>query len=50
MSDLGNKEIFSANLKYYMNQYNKTRQDICNELNFKYTTFSDWYNGKNILV
>ncbi len=46
MSDLGNKEIFSANLKYYMNQYNKTRQDICNELNFKYTTFSDWYNGK----
>ena len=46
MSDLGNKEIFSKNLKYYMDLYKKERNDICRDLNFKYTTFTDWYNGK----
>lgn len=45
MSDLGNKEIFSKNLKYYMTINEKTRNDICKDLNFKYTTFTDWYNG-----
>lgn len=45
MSDLGNKEIFSKNLKYYMTINNKTRNDVCNDLGFKYTTFTDWYNG-----
>ncbi|MFR2787431.1 MAG: S24 family peptidase [Clostridia bacterium] len=45
MSDLGNKEIFAKNLKYYMTINNKTRNDVCKDLNFKYTTFTDWYNG-----
>lgn len=45
MSDLGNKEIFAKNLKYYMAIHNKTRNDICKDLDFKYTTFTDWYNG-----
>lgn len=45
MSDLGNKEIFSKNLKYYMTINNKNRNDICDILGFKYSTFSDWYNG-----
>lgn len=46
MSDLGNKEIFSKNLQYYMSLYNKDRNDVCKDLDFKYPTFSDWYNGK----
>lgn len=45
MSDLGNKEIFSKNLRYYMTINNKTRTDLCRDLDFKYTTFTDWYNG-----
>lgn len=45
MNDLGNKEIFAKNLKYYMTINNKTRNDVCKDLNFKYTTFTDWYNG-----
>lgn len=45
MSDLGNKEIFAKNLKYYMDYFNKDRNDICNDLNIPYTTFTDWYNG-----
>ena len=28
-----------------MEQQNKDRKQICNDLGFKYTTFSDWYNG-----
>lgn len=45
MSDLGNKEIFAKNLKYYMELNNKDRNDICRDLQFPYTTFAEWYNG-----
>jgi transcriptional regulator with XRE-family HTH domain len=46
MSNLGNKEVFSANLKYYMKLFKKNRNKICKDLDFKYTTFTDWVNGK----
>lgn len=46
MSDLGNKEIFASNLKYYMDVYNKDRNDICKILDIPYTTLSDWLNAK----
>ena len=46
MSDLGNEEIFSKNLKYYMELNHKTRYDVCKDLDFAYTTFADWYNAK----
>ena len=46
MSSLGNKEVMAKNIKYYMFLENKTRNDICNDLNFKYTTFVDWETGK----
>jgi len=46
MTVLGNKEIFSKNLKYYMKLNDKSRNDICKDLGFKYTTFTDWYKGK----
>ena len=45
MSDLGNKEIFAKNLQYYMDINNKTRYDICKDLKFPYTTFTEWYKG-----
>lgn len=45
MSDLGNKEIFAKNLRYYMEIYEKDRNQICQDLSIKYPTFSDWYNG-----
>ncbi len=46
MGDLGNKAIMAENIKYYMKKNNKSRNDICDDLGFKYTTFSDWVNGK----
>ena len=29
-----------------MSLHNKTRKQICSDLGFAYTTFSDWINGK----
>ncbi len=46
MSDLGNKAIFSKNLRMIMERFGKTRNQICDDLEIKYTTFADWYNGK----
>ncbi len=46
MSDLGNREIMAQNIKYYMDKNDKTRNEICHDLGFAYSTFSDWVNGK----
>ena len=45
MSDLGNKKIFAKNLKYYMELNNKSRVDVCSDLDIPYSTFTDWCNG-----
>lgn len=45
MGDLGNKEVFSKNLKYYMEKYNKTRYDIAKITNVPYSTVSSWCNA-----
>lgn len=45
MGSLGNKKVFSENLRSLMSQNRKDRKQICDDLGFKYTTFADWYNG-----
>ena len=45
MKDLGNKEIFAKNLKYYMELNKKTRNDIAKITNVPYSTVSSWCNG-----
>jgi transcriptional regulator with XRE-family HTH domain len=45
MSDLGNKQIMAKNIQHYMDIHGKTRQDMCNALGVKYTTFTDWVKG-----
>lgn len=47
MSNLGNKEIMAKNIQYYMDKYEKTRQDMCDALGVKYTTFTDWVKGNS---
>ena len=47
MSNLGNKEIMAKNIQYYMDKYGKTRQDMCEALGVKYTTFTDWVKGNS---
>lgn len=45
MSSLGNKEIMARNIKRLMSLKGKDRNDICKDLGFKYTTFTDWINA-----
>lgn len=47
MSSLGNKEIIAKNIQYYMELYGKTRQEMCDSLGVKYTTFTDWVKGNS---
>lgn len=47
MSDLGNKEIMGKNIQFYMDLYNKSRNDICHDLGIAYTTLTDWIKGNS---
>lgn len=40
-----NKQIFAANLLHYMQEQKKTRSEVCRDLGFKYSTFSEWVTG-----
>lgn len=46
VSSLGNKEIMSKNIRYYMSINNVTQTDVCNTLGFKMSTFSDWIHAR----
>ena len=45
-TQLGNKSIMARNIQYYMDLTGKTRNDMCEALGVKYTTFTDWVKGK----
>lgn len=47
MSNLGNKEIMARNIRFYMDKYQKSRNDMCEALGVKYTTFTDWVKGNS---
>lgn len=47
MSNLGNKQIMANNILFYMEKFGKSRNDMCNALGVKYTTFTDWVKGKS---
>ena len=47
MSNLGNKEIISKNIRHYMELYGKNRMELCQALGVKYTTLTDWINGNS---
>lgn len=44
-NNLGNKQIMAKNIQYYMEKRGKTRQEMCDALGVKYTTFTDWVKG-----
>ena len=46
MSDFGNKEVFSENLRRYIEQSGKTRKDIINDLGVRESTFNTWCRGE----
>lgn len=47
MSNLGNKAIMAKNIQYYMDIHDKTRNEMCEALGVKYTTFTDWVKGNS---
>ena len=46
MTSLGNKEILSKNLKYYIERSGKDRRELAETWGFPYSTVTDWINGK----
>lgn len=46
MSDLGNKEVFAENLKYYIEKSGKDRRELAEEWGFPYSTVTEWINAK----
>lgn len=46
MTALGNKQIFAQNLISYVERSGKTQKEICEILDIKATTFSDWVKAK----
>lgn len=43
---MGNKQIMADNILYYMSLHEKTRNDLCRDLGFKYTTVTGWLTAE----
>lgn len=48
MADKELREIFSMNLKYWLDQRNRTQADLRRFMNVSSATVSDWCNGRKI--
>ena len=46
MSNIGNKEIMSKNLKYYIDKVGKDRRELAEIWGFPYSTVTEWINGR----
>ena len=46
MSAIGNKEILSRNLKYYIEKSGKDRRELAEIWGFPYSTITEWINGR----
>ena len=47
MTELGNKEILSSNMKKYMDLKGVSRMVVADATGISYTTLTDWINGNN---
>lgn len=46
MSNIGNKETLSKNLKYYIEKSGKDRRELAEIWGFPYSTVTEWINAK----
>ncbi len=46
ISDGKMKQVLADNISELMRRDGKSRKDLCNDLNIKYTTLCDWVNAK----
>lgn len=47
MNTAENKRILAQNILYYMDVKGVTKQQVCNSLDIKYTTFVEWIKGRS---
>ena len=45
-SSLGNKSVMAANLARYIEAKGISRQKLCDDLDFRYSTLSDWLHAR----
>ena len=45
MTALGNKQIMADNIAYYMKLKGIDRNQLCEDLDFKYSTVSEWLSA-----
>lgn len=43
---MNEKDIFATNLQFLMEEHNITRNDLCRDLGFNYTTLADWIKAR----
>lgn len=43
---LENRNVMAANIRRYMSENNKSRHQICKDLDIPYSTFSEWISAK----
>lgn len=43
---MDNKDIFASNLRYFMEEKEKSRKEVSEAIGVSYYTFTDWVNGK----
>ena len=46
MSSIGNKVVFSKNLRHYIEKSGKDRRELSEIWGFPYSTVTEWVNGK----
>ena len=46
MNTAENKKILARNILYYMDMKGVTNQQLCSDLNFKYSTFMEWIKAR----
>ena len=46
MSNIGNKEVFSRNLLYYLERKGKTQREVAEALNVSTSAFNEWATGR----
>lgn len=47
MSNLGNRETMSKNLKFYIDKSGKTQKEISDDTGLPASSLNDWVKGKN---
>ena len=46
MTNIGNKEVFAKNLRYFIERSGRTQKEVCEIVGVSTSTFNDWVRAK----